>query len=176
MAGSGNTAGMLQSIRAGVAIATGETRRLATAAFRPPHSCGWTSKWLSSSRMTTSAVKTWPITYRVFSSDAVVGHEGGNTSDDIDEDEKWLRMADRIKGVKQGVVVSDKMHKTITVKITRLVKVPKYGNRVRRSTKLFAHDEEEEAHYGDRVRIVPCRRIAKRKSFKLAEILRKAPQ
>ncbi len=142
-------------------------------AFRPPPSGGWTSKWLSSSRMT--SVKTWPITYRVFSSDVVVGHRGGSTSGG-DADEKWLRMADRIKGVKQGVVVSDKMHKTITVKITRLVKVPKYGNRVRRSTKLFAHDEEEEAHYGDRVRIVPCRRIAKRKAFKLAEILKTAPQ
>ncbi len=165
---------MLQSIRAGVAMATGETRKLAVAAFRPP-SGGWTATQLNS-RMT--SVKTsWP-TYRFFSSDLVAGDRGGSSSNNNgeDEDEKWLRMADRIKGIKQGVVVSDKMHKTISVKITRLVKVPKYGNRVRRSTKIFAHDEEEEAHYGDRVRIVPCRRIAKRKSFKLAEILLKAPQ
>ncbi len=166
---------MLQIIRAGVAMATGETRRLAVTPFRPP-SGGCTATWLSS-RIT--SVKTWPTTYRFFSSSNLVVEDrgGGGTSDDAAaDDEKWLRMADRIKGVKQGVVVSDKMHKTITVKITRLVKVPKYGNRVRRSTKLFAHDEEEEAHYGDRVRIVPCRRIAKRKSFKLAEILKKAPR
>ncbi len=156
-------------------MAMGETRSLAVTRFRP-RSGECTAAWLRS-RMT--SVKTGPTTYRGFSSsNVVVEGRGGGTSDDADEDddEKWLRMADRIKGIKQGVVVSDKMHKTITVKITRLVKVPKYGNRVRRSTKLFAHDEEEEAHYGDRVRIVPCRRIAKRKSFKLAEILKKAPR
>jgi small subunit ribosomal protein S17 len=73
-----------------------------------------------------------------------------------------------------GRVTSNKMKKTIAVEIERLVKHPKYGKYIRRTTKLLAHDENSEASEGDTVSIVPCRPLSRRKSYKLASVVEKA--
>jgi len=68
-----------------------------------------------------------------------------------------------------GVVVSDKADKTISVKIERKVKHPKYGKVIKRSTKVHAHDENNSAKVGDFVNIQECRPISKLKSFVLID-------
>ncbi len=73
-----------------------------------------------------------------------------------------------------GVVSSDKMDKTVTVKIDRVMKHPVYGRVVRRSIKLLAHDEQNQAGIGDRVRIMETRPLSKTKCWRLLEILEKA--
>lgn len=73
-----------------------------------------------------------------------------------------------------GRVVSDKMDRTITVLIERKVKHPLYGKFIKRSTKLHAHDENNECHAGDMVTIQQCRPISKSKSWKLVEVTVKA--
>ncbi|KAF3977022.1 MAG: 30S ribosomal protein S17 [Methylococcales symbiont of Iophon sp. n. MRB-2018] len=70
-----------------------------------------------------------------------------------------------------GKVVSDKMDKSITVKVERLVKHPVYGKYIRRSTKYMAHDESNQAKQGDVVSITSCRPMSKNKTFKLVSIL-----
>ena len=73
-----------------------------------------------------------------------------------------------------GRVASDKMDKTITVVVERLVRHPVYGKYIRRSTKLHAHDESNECRQGDLVTIQQCRPLAKTKSWKLVKVLEKA--
>ena len=73
-----------------------------------------------------------------------------------------------------GKVVSSKMDKTIAVEIERLIKHPRYGKFIRRTTKLLAHDENKEASEGDTVSIVPCRPLSRRKSYKLVSVVQKA--
>ena len=73
-----------------------------------------------------------------------------------------------------GQVVSDKMDRTITVLVERKVKHPLYGKFIKRSTKLHAHDENNECHTGDMVTIQQCRPISKSKSWKLVEVTVKA--
>ncbi|MGH8303181.1 MAG: 30S ribosomal protein S17 [Steroidobacteraceae bacterium] len=73
-----------------------------------------------------------------------------------------------------GRVVSDKMQKTIAVEIERLIKHPRYGKYVRRTTKLLAHDENGESHVGDLVTITPCRPLSRRKSWRLVQVVEKA--
>jgi small subunit ribosomal protein S17 len=73
-----------------------------------------------------------------------------------------------------GVVVSSKMDKTIAVEIERLIKHPRYGKFIRRTTKLLAHDENSEASEGDTVSIAPCRPLSRRKSYKLVSVVEKA--
>ena len=81
-----------------------------------------------------------------------------------------------VKGTRTltGRVVSDKMQKTITVEIERLIKHPTYGKYVRRTTKLLAHDENGESHIGDLVVITPCRPLSRRKSWRLVQVVEKA--
>ena len=69
-----------------------------------------------------------------------------------------------------GVVVSDRMSKSITVKIERRVKHPVYGKFVRKSTKIHAHDEENQCQVGDSVTVVECRPISKTKTWTLQSI------
>ena len=69
-----------------------------------------------------------------------------------------------------GVVVSDRMSKSITVKIERRVKHPVYGKFVRKSTKIHAHDEENQCQVGDTVTVVECRPISKTKTWTLQSI------
>ena len=73
-----------------------------------------------------------------------------------------------------GKVVSNKMEKTIAVEIERLIKHPRYGKYIRRTTKLLAHDENKEAREGDTVSIAPCRPLSRRKSYKLVSVIEKA--
>ena len=73
-----------------------------------------------------------------------------------------------------GLVVSDKMDKTITVEIERRVKHPLYKKYVRRRTKLHAHDEENTCNMGDTVSIEQCRPLSKSKSWRLREVLERA--
>ena len=73
-----------------------------------------------------------------------------------------------------GRVVSDKMDRTITVLVERKVKHPLYGKFIKRSTKLHAHDENNECNTGDMVSIQQCRPISKSKSWKLVEVTVKA--
>ncbi len=70
-----------------------------------------------------------------------------------------------------GRVVSDKMDKTITVLVERLVKFPIYGKYVKRSTKYLAHDETNQAKEGDMVSITSCRPLSKHKTYKLVAVL-----
>jgi small subunit ribosomal protein S17 len=70
-----------------------------------------------------------------------------------------------------GTVVSDKGDKTIRVRFDFLVKHPKYGKYLRRSTTLATHDEKNEAHKGDLVEVVACRRMSKTKCWRLTRVL-----
>ena len=73
-----------------------------------------------------------------------------------------------------GVVVSDKMDKTIVVAIKTKVKHPLYGKTVNRTTRLKAHDEKNECGIGDTVRIMETRPLSKDKRWRLVEIIEKA--
>jgi small subunit ribosomal protein S17 len=73
-----------------------------------------------------------------------------------------------------GLVVSDKMDKTITVAIERQVKHPIYGKFVKKTTKLKAHDEANDAHTGDTVRIQETRPLSKTKRWRLVEVVERA--
>ena len=76
--------------------------------------------------------------------------------------------------VQVGVVTSDKMDKTITVLVERRVKHPLYEKFIRRSTKLHAHDENNEARVGDRVEVSGTRPWSKSKRYRLMRITSKA--
>ena len=73
-----------------------------------------------------------------------------------------------------GRVTSDKMNKTVTVAIERLVKHPVYGKYVRRTTKLHAHDENNECREGDLVTIKQCRPLSKTKAWMLVSVVDRA--
>jgi small subunit ribosomal protein S17 len=75
-----------------------------------------------------------------------------------------------------GRVVSNKMNKTIAVEIERLIKHPRYGKYIRRTTKLLAHDEANEAHEGDTVSIAECRTLSRHKSWRLVAVVSRAAQ
>jgi small subunit ribosomal protein S17 len=74
-----------------------------------------------------------------------------------------------------GRVVSNKMNKSVTVSVERLIKHPVYGKFIRRTTKIMAHDEEQTCREGDTVAIVECRPISKRKAWRVVEIVQRAP-
>jgi small subunit ribosomal protein S17 len=73
-----------------------------------------------------------------------------------------------------GVVVSNKMDKTVVVRVDRRVMHPRYGKVITRSTKLHAHDEANACHEGDRVLVKESRPLSKTKSWIVVEILEKA--
>ncbi|MCQ2362206.1 MAG: 30S ribosomal protein S17 [Acidaminococcaceae bacterium] len=75
---------------------------------------------------------------------------------------------------RQGVVVSDKMDKTIVVSIERTVQHPVYGKGVKKTVKFKAHDENNEAHVGDTVEIMSTRPISKDKRWRLTKIVERA--
>src|ERR1700761_1814173 len=74
----------------------------------------------------------------------------------------------------EGIVISDVREKTITVEIKRLVKPPRYGKYIFRSTNLHAHDEKNEAKKGDRVEITETRPLSKQKRWRLVKIVERA--
>jgi small subunit ribosomal protein S17 len=73
-----------------------------------------------------------------------------------------------------GRVVSDKMDKTVSVAIERLIRHPVYGKYIRRTTKVLAHDAQNECKPGDRVAISECRPISKNKSWAVVNIVERA--
>lgn len=70
-----------------------------------------------------------------------------------------------------GIVLSDKMQKTIVVRIDRKALHPKFGKVIEKRTKFKVHDEKNEAHIGDRVRIVETRPLSREKRWRLVEVL-----
>ena len=75
-----------------------------------------------------------------------------------------------------GKVVSNKMDKTVTVLIERRVKHPVYGKYITRSSKIHAHDENNECGIGDTVRVIESRPLSKTKTWKLQEVVESATQ
>lgn len=74
----------------------------------------------------------------------------------------------------RGFVVSDRMEKTITVRVERVFKHPKYKKYIRRHKKYHAHDEERTAHVGDEVEIRECRPLSKIKRWRLLTVISRA--
>ena len=73
-----------------------------------------------------------------------------------------------------GIVTSDKMQKSIVVSVERKVKHPKYGKFVKKTTKFVAHDENNDCHIGDTVKIMETRPLSKNKNWRLVEIIERA--
>ncbi|QYK05494.1 30S ribosomal protein S17 [Shewanella zhangzhouensis] len=82
-------------------------------------------------------------------------------------------MSDKIRTL-QGRVTSNKMDKSITVAVERLVKHPIYGKFIKRTTKIHAHDEQNQCNEGDIVTIRECRPLSKTKSWTLVDVVSKA--
>jgi len=80
----------------------------------------------------------------------------------------------KLRKEKVGLVTSDKMAKTIVVSVERKIMHTKYGKYIKRTSKFFAHDEKDEAHSGDLVRIEETRPLSKNKCWRLVEIVEKA--
>ena len=76
--------------------------------------------------------------------------------------------------VRTGVVVSEKMDKTVLVAVKQVVRHRTYGKTVRRSSKLAAHDEANDAHVGDTVRLMETRPLSKTKRWRVIEIIQRA--
>ena len=76
--------------------------------------------------------------------------------------------------VRTGVVVSEKMDKTVLVRIDRKVRHPLYRKTVARSNKLAAHDENNDVHVGDTVRVVETRPLSKTKRWRVVEVVQRA--
>ncbi len=79
-----------------------------------------------------------------------------------------------LRKVRVGKVVSDKMDKSITVSVERRVKHPIYGKFVRNTSKFMVHDEQNDAHTGDTVRIMETRPLSKNKRWRLVEVIERA--
>jgi small subunit ribosomal protein S17 len=87
----------------------------------------------------------------------------------IQSDSERNRRKERV-----GIIVSDKAEKTVTVSVEALVRHPMYKKRVRRSKKFMVHDERNEGHVGDTVRIIETRPLSARKRWRLANIISRA--
>ena len=79
-----------------------------------------------------------------------------------------------LRKVRSGMVISDRMDKTVVVRVVDLKQHPMYKKVVRRSVKFTAHDEKNECGVGDRVRIMETRPISKNKRWRVVEVLEKA--
>lgn len=79
-----------------------------------------------------------------------------------------------VRAVRSGEVVSAKMDKTIVVKVSRKVRHPVYSRFIKKTSKLYAHDEENSANVGDTVRVISTRPLSKQKRWRLVEILERA--
>lgn len=83
-------------------------------------------------------------------------------------------MERKLRKTRIGLVVSDKMNKSIVVAVERRVKHPMYGKFVKTTTKFKAHDEENTCGIGDKVLIMETRPLSKTKNWRLVEIIEKA--
>jgi len=84
--------------------------------------------------------------------------------------EKSENKTNKLRRPMVGKVVSNKMDKSVSVAIERLIKHPIYGKYIRRTTKIVAHDEENKCQEGDVVSISPCKPISKNKSWNVVNI------
>ena len=82
-------------------------------------------------------------------------------------------MAEHRRKVLLGEVVSDRMHKTITVKVERRIRHSIYERVIKRSKKYHAHDEQNQCQVGDQVRIMETRPLSKTKRWRLVEVVRR---
>lgn len=80
----------------------------------------------------------------------------------------------RQKPTRFGIVVSDKMDKTVVVRVERKYKHPLYGKYIRKHKKFHVHDENNEAHIGDKVKIEEFQPVSKTKRWKLIEIIERS--
>ena len=80
----------------------------------------------------------------------------------------------KLRKQRTGIVSSTSMNKSITVSVERKLKHPIYGKFVKRSNKIMAHDESNQCGVGDKVRIMECRPLSKRKKWRLIEVIEKA--
>ena len=80
----------------------------------------------------------------------------------------------KVKRTIIGRVVSDKMDKTVSVAVERLIKHPVYGKYIRRTTKVLAHDANNECNAGDRVTIAECKPISKNKAWAVVNVVERA--
>jgi len=76
--------------------------------------------------------------------------------------------------VREGLVTSNKMEKSIVVSVERKLKHAKYGKFLKRTTQLMAHDEKNECNIGDKVKVMETRPLSKNKGWRLVEIIEKA--
>ena len=76
--------------------------------------------------------------------------------------------------VREGIVVSDKMNSTLVVAVNERVSHPRYGKTVQRTTRLYAHDEANDAKLGDRVRVMETRPLSKLKRWRVVDVLDRA--
>ena len=88
-----------------------------------------------------------------------------------DNDEK---KTPRRRQVKVGTVVSDKMDKTVVVRVERVITHPLYHRQMKRSSRFAAHDEAGECQVGDRVEITSCRPLSRTKRWRVTEILQRS--
>ena len=82
--------------------------------------------------------------------------------------------AKKVQRTITGRVVSDKMDKTVSVAVERLIKHPVYGKYIRRTTKVLAHDASNNCKEGDRVAISECRPVSKSKSWAVVDVIERA--
>ena len=92
----------------------------------------------------------------------------------MSDQENTANASDKVLRTATGRVVSNKMDKTIAVAIERKVKHPMYGKYIKRTTKVLAHDEQNDCSEGDTVSITECRPLSKNKSWRLVEVVQRA--
>jgi len=85
-----------------------------------------------------------------------------------------LNMERNFRKQREGVVVSNKMTKSIVVAVESKLKHPKYGKFLKQTSRFMAHDEKEECNIGDTVKIMETRPLSKNKCWRLVEIIEKA--
>lgn len=90
------------------------------------------------------------------------------------DNQEKTKAAAGTRKVRVGRVVSERMNKTVVVAVERLVKHPLYKKYVKRTSRLYAHDERNDAHEGDMVRVVETRPLSKLKRWRVAAILERA--
>jgi small subunit ribosomal protein S17 len=81
-----------------------------------------------------------------------------------------------VRKERDGVVISNRMQKTVVISVERMVKHSKYGKYLKRRSRVKAHDEKNECQVGDRVVIVECRPLSRDKRWRVSRILKQAAQ
>jgi small subunit ribosomal protein S17 len=90
------------------------------------------------------------------------------------EQETEAQASRRSRKTREGLVVSDKMQATVVVAVTERVRHARYGKTVQRTRKLYAHDAENDAKVGDRVRVTETRPLSKLKRWRVTEVVERA--